>query len=507
MKYMDCNELVQIILDTFSNKNLGEFLMQQLIYPKKIIFSNNLEGTENLLLKQPDQIDLYEAHTIKTKNGSAVILDFGKEMRGGIRILVFSSDRSLIRVRFGESVAECCSELGSSEKFAGAIDSTDSDEKTKRQNATNDHAMRDFSLKLPSWSDTPIADTGFRFVRLDFSGTYVIKSVICVNHILSRRAKYTYRGDRDIEKIFSVAKRTVDLCASSGFIWDGIKRDRLVWAGDLSPEVLALTALYGRTNEVEKSLDFLRKQNVVPRWMDGKPTYSLWWIICLRDYLQRTNARDFVEKQLDYMEEMLKAFSDGVDENGDSAFQSYFLDWPHANTKNEKEGAHALFIMASKAAISILEAFGRNTSAVKKLLEKLERRSIRANTRVVAALKYFAVGCLDEKEQSILLANGVAGVSTFMSYYVLRAVWDFDQSKATAMMKEYFGAMLRFGATTFWEDFTIEWQGTPIDVMPEENKKDIHGDFGAYCYKGFRHSLCHGWSAGVIAFIKEQIDQ
>jgi hypothetical protein len=26
---------------------------------------------------------------------------------------------------------------------------------------------------------------------------------------------------------------------------------------------------------------------------------------------------------------------------------------------------------------------------------------------------------------------------------------------------------------------------------------------GAYCYKGFRHSFCHGWSVGVICFIKE----
>ncbi len=480
--------------------------MQQLICPKRIVFSNDIEGCENLLLVQPPQIDLFEAHTAKTKKGSSVILDFGKEMRGGVRILVYSSDTSPIHIRFGESVAECCAELGSGEKYAGAGDRTDIDEKVKRQNATNDHAMRDFTVKLPSWSDTPVADTGFRFVRLDFSGSYVIKSVICVNHILSRRAKYKYHGDRETEKIFSVAKRTVDLCASSGFVWDGIKRDRLVWAGDLSPAVLALTALYGRTKEVESSLDFLRRQNDVPRWMDNKPTYSMWWVICLRDYLVRTNARDFVGKQLDYMEEMLAEFSRGVGDNGESAFRSYFLDWPHRDTDNEKEGAYAVFIMAAKAAISVLEAFGRDAFAVKDLLAKLLRRGVCARTRVVAALKYLAVGKIEEEEKAVLLAGGVGGISTFMSYYVLRAIWDFDKEKAVSMMKEYFGAMLCLGATAFWEDFDIEWRGVPIDVMPPEGEKDIHGDFGAFCYKGFRHSLCHGWSAGVIAFIKEQID-
>ena len=41
--------------------------------------------------------------------------------------------------------------------------------------------------------------------------------------------------------------------------------------------------------------------------------------------------------------------------------------------------------------------------------------------------------------------------------------------------------------------------------MPENGKKDLHGDYGNYCYRGFRHSLCHGWSAGVYAFFVEYV--
>ena len=36
-------------------------------------------------------------------------------------------------------------------------------------------------------------------------------------------------------------------------------------------------------------------------------------------------------------------------------------------------------------------------------------------------------------------------------------------------------------------------------------KKDIHGDFGAYCYKGFRHSLCHGWASGPTSWLTEYV--
>lgn len=76
-----------------------------------------------------------------------------------------------------------------------------------------------------------------------------------------------------------------------------------------------------------------------------------------------------------------------------------------------------------------------------------------------------------------------------------------------SLIKEYFGGMLSRGATTFWEDFHMDWlEGSGrIDELPKEGEKDIHGDCGDYCYKGFRHSLCHGWASGVFAFIVEYI--
>jgi hypothetical protein len=38
-----------------------------------------------------------------------------------------------------------------------------------------------------------------------------------------------------------------------------------------------------------------------------------------------------------------------------------------------------------------------------------------------------------------------------------------------------------------------------------EGKKDLHGDFGAHCYVGFRHSLCHGWAAGPTAWLSHNV--
>ena len=65
--------------------------------------------------------------------------------------------------------------------------------------------------------------------------------------------------------------------------------------------------------------------------------------------------------------------------------------------------------------------------------------------------------------------------------------------------------MLKAGATTFWEDFDIDWlkDGAALDSLSGEY--DIHGDNGAHCYIGYRHSLCHGWSSAPAAFLAERV--
>ncbi len=478
--------------------------MNQTLYPKRIVAFAGVENARDLLKKQALQIDLNERRVAQFAPGSYIILDFGKQMLGGIRILCYGSDLSPVRIRFGESVAECCAQLGAGEAYSGKTVEREISETARRQNATNDHAMRDFCVTLPNWSDTPLGSTGFRFVRLDFTGACTLKSVVCTNTILSHRVKYRYHGDKELEKIFSVAKRTVDLCAASGYIWDGIKRDRLMWVGDLAPQVLALTTLYGRTPEVERSIEFAREYAPLPAWMNGTPPYSMWWVTILKDYLDRTGAEEFIEKQMDYLEALVVQLAAGTDEAGEMDYPGYFLDWPRAGSMEEREGVRAINIMAAKAAISLLEHFGRDAHAARQHLANLLKKPLRPTTKVVTALKYLAVGELTGEEKKLLLTGGAEGMSTFMSYYVLKAVYAFDKELSYSMLKEYYGGMLALGATTFWEDFEPEQlQGTPIDELPQEGKPDCHGDFGRHCYIGFRRSLCHGWSAGIIAFMKE----
>ena len=207
-----------------------------------------------------------------------------------------------------------------------------------------------------------------------------------------------------------------------------------------------------------------------------------------------------------YMQKLIERFNELVDENGDLEKEiRYLVDWPTKDTVDELTGVRAIFLMAINGALYLLNEFGLPTETALKVKKKINRQPIQPKQmKQVVALKYFATGELTDEEYAMLIDGGTKGFSTFMSYYILTAIATRDEQLAIDLMKEYYGAMLDRGATTFWEDFHMEWlDGSGSIDKIEPDKKDIHGDYGAHCYVGFRHSLCHGWSAGVAKFIKE----
>ena len=163
--------------------------------------------------------------------------------------------------------------------------------------------------------------------------------------------------------------------------------------------------------------------------------------------------------------------------------------------------------MMAKKAIELFKEFNHPTDKAEELLKRLMRQPITVTHAMqVAGLKYMALGELEKSDIELMEKLGENGMSTFMSYYILTAYARyFGIERAVDIMKKYYGGMLSVGATTFWEDFHLEWLDGAgrIDEIAPEGAKDIHGDFGDYCYKGFRHSLCHAWSTGILAFMEE----
>ncbi|MCC2671123.1 MAG: glycoside hydrolase family 78, partial [Armatimonadetes bacterium] len=113
-----------------------------------------------------------------------------------------------------------------------------------------------------------------------------------------------------------------------------------------------------------------------------------------------------------------------------------------------------------------------------------------------------------ETNRSILSRDPNNGLSTFYGYYILQArAQAGDYQGCLDLIRTYWGGMLDRGATTFWEGFELDWTkgSSRIDELPQAGQKDLHADFGDYCYVGLRHSLCHGWAAGPTAWLSEHV--
>ena len=188
----------------------------------------------------------------------------------------------------------------------------------------------------------------------------------------------------------------------------------------------------------------------------------------------------------------------------------YFIDWQTHKTIDAKYGNNYLYIIILNNFKKLYSSLGLKINPLcEKVIEKLKRieyQDIKA--KQIVSLGFFA-NKIDKEETAKKLTNGGAkGLSTFMSYHILKAL---SQSAsiidALSILKEYYGGMISRGATTFWEDFDVEWlEGSGrIDELTPDNLLDLHGDFGEFCYKGFRHSLCHGWSCGPISFLFEDV--
>ena len=496
--------------------------IREYITPVRILWQNHPEqisGADNLLKEGNGQSTLVNARICSMNSAEgrkpSILLDFGKEIQGGIQIVTGMPQSHTpvnIHVRFGESASEALS----------GIDG--------KNGASNDHAMRDFNMSLPWLGVAEAGNSGFRFVRIDLSDDNV-KLLLKEIRAISVYRDIEYRGafhcnDARLDSIWQTGAYTVHLNMQE-FLWDGIKRDRLVWIGDMHPEVMTINSVFGYNEVVPKSLDLVRDITAPRQWMNGISSYSMWWILIHRDWYYYQGNRQYLEKQKDYLMDLIRQLMAHVDENGIEKFNGFrFLDWPSSkHPKAIHAGLQSLMIMTMEAAdelCSVLkeEKLAEECRAMAEKMKKASKEIIRAyldsgkqprdpGHKQGAALMVLS-GLMDAQkaEKEILSVDGAHGFSTFYGYYMLKAMAEAGNYKgAMDIIRTYWGAMLDLGATTFWEDFNLDWleNAARIDELVPEGKKDVHGECGAYCYKKFRHSFCHGWASGPTSWLSRYV--
>jgi hypothetical protein len=482
------------------------------INPKRIVWKTDggnaaVERADALLEGRDGQATLARENgcVLRSAGGeyAGLLLDFGTELHGGVQLCVwYAKDRRKtvrIRVRFGESAMEAMSELGG------------------ERNAGNDHAVRDQVVEACSFLGmTEIGNSGFRFVRIDLlepDCEVELKSVRAVCLLRDIEYKGRFRcSDPLLERIWQTGAYTVHLNMQE-YLWDGIKRDRLVWIGDMHPEVAAIGAVFGCNEVVPRSLDLIRDNTPLPGWMNSIPSYSIWWILIHRDWFRQTGDLAYLQEQRSYLLDLLRQFEAAVTDDGRFDDPKPFLDWPTSpNDAGIRAGVHALLVAAMSAGAELCGLLGeQDASVLCRTLEQKLRQHVpdHGGSKQAAALMALS-GLLDPAaaNREVLAVEGARGISTFLGYYVLKARGEAGDIRGSLnCIREYWGGMLELGATTFWEDFDIGWMenAARIDELTPPGKKDVHGQYGGYCYKGYRHSLCHGWAAGPTAWLSEYV--
>ena len=210
----------------YQGKTRKDELTRVFIPPQRIVWkydgNGELISNEEVLLKpgnsQPEMGKKNMCVMTSTENETAsILLDYGKELHGGLQLLMGSSTRrepSLVRIRFGESVGECNSETNNSEWKVGF--------------STDDHAKRDIIMEIPRDGMIEIGNTGFRFVRIDLlqkNTTIRLKEVQAILRYRDIPYLGSFRSnDERLNRIWLTGAYTVHLNMQE-FLWDGIKRD------------------------------------------------------------------------------------------------------------------------------------------------------------------------------------------------------------------------------------------------------------------------------------------
>ena len=480
------------------------------VQPVRLVWqsTNGIRQAGSLLKPHAGQAVLSEPQppcilTASPDASAGVLLDFGRELHGYIELITpITPDQAKlrhVRVRFGESVSEAMAEQGG------------------KQNAQNDHAVRDQVVTLPWLGKKIVGPSGFRFVRIDNDDPALPVQLSQVQAVLQIRdipQTGSFKCDDErLNRIWQVGAYTVHLNMQE-YLWDGIKRDRLVWIGDMHPEVSTIRAVFGFNEVVPRSLDLTRDVTPVTDWMNGISSYSMWWVLIHEDLYMHQGDLAYLKSQQAYLTPLLKRLANLVGPDGRERIDGMrFLDWPSSpNKQGVTAGLQGLLVMTLESGARLLTALGdADTATVCTTAASRARKVVPdVNKSKSGAALLSLAGMMDAREvsESVLKVGGPRDISTFYGFYVLQALAKSgDASTALDFIRTYWGAMLDLGATTFWEDFNLDWttNAAPIDQIVPPGKVDIHGDFGAYCYLGFRHSLCHGWASGPTAWLSQNV--
>ncbi|WP_454050035.1 alpha-L-rhamnosidase-related protein [Cellulomonas sp. Marseille-Q8402] len=326
-----------------------------------------------------------------------------------------------------------------------------------------------------------------------------------------RRGAFVCDDDR-LNRIWATGAFTLRSCLQ-GLLVDGIKRDRLPWAGDLALAVAPIAYGFGDAAVVRDSLRALGHPRT-PH-VNGIADYSLWWVVAHELHHRHWGDDAFLATQAPAVHDLLTRLTGETDGRGllrprpagevfpGAAPTGVFIDWGVQHEQGRDPTAlQVLWWWALAAGARVLaladhpaaQGWAARADRLRPLLGSAGplRTYVDGDSAPDPYATLLAVhaglyeGAVPDGARRTVL-GGTFGTPS-MAALALRALTGEHAPAAVRRIADRWGAMLDAGALTFWEEL-------PGGAGPDT----------AMYGRPFGRSLCHGWAAGPVAALPELV--
>lgn len=257
----------------------------------------------------------------------------------------------------------------------------------------------------------------------------------------------------------------------------------------------------------------LRGNDPVCQHINTIVDYSLYWIMGIADHYTLYGDEKFIRFIYPKMESLMEYCICQTDEHGFLYGRKedwIFIDWSDIDVGEDKLicEEQMLLLRSYQAMIWVQKLLGISTQKHEQLFESLRKnvekffwdeekgayidsfttgkRKVSRHSNIFAVLFDY----VSEAQKTSILKNvlknpAITLITTpYFKFWELEAFAKLGEYEyVLTQMKEYWGGMLRQGATTFWEEYV------PEKEIPEQYS--MYGD-------RFGKSLCHAWGAGPV---------
>ena len=456
----------------------------------------SIDGAQTLQTARPVDVHVeLPAASVPVPQAPQVVLDFGREVVGRLKIASSSAEASDVVVQYGESQAEL---------LRGPYLGQD-------------------PVHVPAGASAYGPKSAFRYALVRFTGGrsthYNAIELAGIAYPVAWKGSFE-SSDENLNKMWALGAYTAHLCMQDD-IWDAPKRDRARWMGDLDVSGRTINDTFGDSFLMEDTLNALLGPAPVRGHVNQIAGYSAFWFTGEAEYYRTHEARAQLASVHTRMVQLLHLMQAELDEQtlfADRSGNWPFVDWSpdlHANTAEARRATQMEFHAAFAEAAYLLRELGDTTEAAYAakqagLLRQAAQQHLRDasgafgdrwQTNAYAVLS----GVADTDQYAAIWAHSLSGVGTtkystlivtpYYNYYVVSAMARMDhRQQALDWIRQYWGGMLEEGATSFWEGYDPAWY-----------RDDFHASLEADEMSGYRVSLAHGWSSGVTPWLMEQV--